>query len=459
MKRLVLLIMVVWVGQVLCSLDLEQSITLARENNKSLLMAKEEIKKVDQNYYDVRGNLFPHLTLSGGYSLTRTYLPDSVLFPSFDFTTGLDPATADYNDYYLANSLNGLVSSIAPTSPADEGALGLSLDFTQVVFMGGKLINGIKAVGRYRSIQHLKYDLTEQEVVLTTTQMFYGCLLCAKLVEVQEEGLQTAKSHLQRAESFAREGMVAEFDILRAKLEVAKLEPQLIQAQNSRDLALSAFRKQIGDATETAFPEGEFVLPDSLDMTLEQALELGTQNRLELELADIATNISRIKWQAERSNFMPTVAIQGNAALFTKADGIAIARDDFGTNYSIGIGFSLPLFDGLSNLAKRRAAQHEYQYSQLQQDDFKDKIRLQITQAWQNLRHAWESYQVQEENIALAQRGLQLAQIRYDNQVGIQLEVFDAQTLFSAIKLQYYQSIYEVIAAQREFQKAIGSKL
>jgi outer membrane protein TolC len=59
----------------------------------------------------------------------------------------------------------------------------------------------------------------------------------------------------------------------------------------------------------------------------------------------------------------------------------------------------------------------------------------------------------------MAQRNLELAQLRYENNLGIQLEVFDAQITLSSIKLQYYSAIYEVIAAEREFTKSIGQKL
>jgi len=49
--------------------------------------------------------------------------------------------------------------------------------------------------------------------------------------------------------------------------------------------------------------------------------------------------------------------------------------------------------------------------------------------------------------------------VRYENQVGIQLEVFDAQLTLQTIKLQYYQSIYEIISADRNFKKSIGITL
>ena len=136
-----------------------------------------------------------------------------------------------------------------------------------------------------------------------------------------------------------------------------------------------------------------------------------------------------------------------------------IEADDFGTNYSVGIGISIPLFDGMSNRAKVKAAHHDYLLSRIQQRDAAALIRLEITQNYNNLRHAEENYRVQQENMRLAEQGLKLARVRYENQVGIQLEVFDAQTTLSAIKLQYYQAIYEVISATRMLQKSLGTTL
>jgi outer membrane protein TolC len=97
--------------------------------------------------------------------------------------------------------------------------------------------------------------------------------------------------------------------------------------------------------------------------------------------------------------------------------------------------------------------------AKLQQQDTQELIALQIKQNHQRLQHALKNYETQEENIRMAERNLELAQIRYENQVGIQLEVFDAQITLSAIKLQYYSAIYDVIAAEREFSKSIGKNL
>ncbi|HQB98726.1 MAG TPA: TolC family protein, partial [Candidatus Cloacimonadota bacterium] len=371
----------------------------------------------------------------------------------------LDDAEATETDELIAGALDGIVGGMIPSSPTKEGSLAMQLKMDQVLFLGGKLINGIKAVDRYRSIQRLNYEVKEQDVVLQTTNMFYQTLLARKVVEIQEEALATARKHLARLELFAGEGQVSEFDLLSARLEVAKLEPGLLKAQNDYDLALAAFRQQLGSADDSLIPEGEFTLPQIPELQLSEAQEIARKNRRELELLDIATQVKQLQYNAERNNFLPNVALSASASLYSAADEYRIERDDFGTQYSVGIGFSLPIFTGLSNRSKASYARHDLAIAKLQQQDTTELISLQVKQNHQKLEHALQNYQVQQKNIAMAERNLELAQLRYDNQMGIQLEVFDAQTTLASIRLQYIAAIYEVISAEREFTKSLGYKL
>ncbi len=421
-------------------------------------MAAEEIVKADNTYKDVRGNLLPQLSLQGAYSLNKTHLPNSAIPSAFDFSMGLDTLATD-NDHYLAGAMNGVMSAMIPSKTQEEGSLAMQLKLEQVLFLGGKLINGIKAVDRYRSIQNQMYKLTEQDLIVQTTELFYQVLLLEKLYQVQEEAYALAEQHLQRVQLFNVEGQVSDFDLLRAQLEVSKQRPQVLTAKNQYELVLEAFRKHIGATDADLKPEGSFSLPITTEMNLPDAIAEGKQNRIELTLADINTEIMQIRYNAERGNHLPNVALQADFSLFTVADEYAIQRDDFGRKYSVGIGFQLPLFTGLSNTSKRAYARHDYYQARLKQADAEDMIELQIKQNHQKLQHAIQNYQVQMENIRMAERAMQLAQIRYENQVGIQLEVFDAQVMLNAVKLQYFQSIFEVISADINFKKSIGNKL
>jgi len=224
-------------------------------------------------------------------------------------------------------------------------------------------------------------------------------------------------------------------------------------------LAVSAFRKQIGEEESDIVPEGEFVLPDKMELSLEEATAQGLKQRNEVELIKLGTQLKELQYKVEKVNYLPNVALSADYSLYTSADEYAIQNDDFGHKYGISLGFQMPLFTGLTNTAKRNYARYDYQKAKLQQRDTEELIALQIKQDYQKYYHSWENHNVQSENIRLAERGLQLAQVRYENQVGIQLEVFDAQLTLQTIKLQYYQSIYDIISADRNFKKSIGIAL
>jgi outer membrane protein len=469
MKRYLLTLLLLCLAAMnLAAMTLDQCLEQAKANNKELLAAKEDKLMADQLYYDVRGSLLPQLKLQGGYNLTKTWLPNSSIPASHDFTTDLS-GTASADDSTLADTMTGIVSSMIPSSPIKEGSFATQLQFSQILFEGGRLINGINAVGKYRSIQSLKIDLLKQELVTKTTDMFYQTILARKVWEIQEEGLATATKHLNRVAILNTEGQVSEFDLLRARLEVAKYKPQVVQARNNYELALSALKKQIGNTDTDFVPEGEFILPssigdatahsDSLAIDLETAQQYAATKRIELKLANINSEINHIKYKAEKGNYLPSVMLTADYSIFTAADEYAIQKDDFGSSFGIGVGFSVPLFTGLSNTSKRKYAKHQWNQAQIKENDAKDGINLQVKQTYQNLQTALENYRVQIENIKLAERSLQLAQVRYDNQVGIQLEVFDALMMLNSVKVSYYNSIYEVISANQQFQKAMGYTL
>ncbi len=440
------------------ALTLTQCLDLAKQNNKDLLSAKEDIVIADELYYDVRGMLLPQVSLQGGYSLNTTWLPDSAVPAKMDFMSSLDN-NATHNDSTLAGIITGFANSMIPESTLKEGSIAAQLKLEQILFSGGKLINGIHAVNRYRSIQKLRYKLLEQDVIAKTTDMFYQTILAQKVYGIQQEALDIATRHLNRVELLNREGQVSEFDMLRARLEVAKLKPNVVSARNMSDLALSAFKKQIGSLNQDVTLEGEFVLPETLKEDLTSAQTLAVTQRTELQLTAINTEIMKIKYNAERGNYLPNVALTAGYSLYTKADNYAIEGNDFGTAFSAGIGFSIPIFTGLSNTAKRSYAKHGFYQAQIKETDTKELISLEVKQNWQNLQNALENYNVQLENIKLAERSLQLAQVRFENQVGIQLEVFDAQITLNSVKLSYYNSIYDVISANQKLKKAMGFTL
>ncbi|MCB5259564.1 MAG: hypothetical protein LHW48_03715, partial [Candidatus Cloacimonetes bacterium] len=61
MKKWIALVIGTGCCLTLSAITLGESIQLAKQNNKELLVATEEISKADEQYRDVRGSLLPQL--------------------------------------------------------------------------------------------------------------------------------------------------------------------------------------------------------------------------------------------------------------------------------------------------------------------------------------------------------------------------------------------------------------
>ena len=158
-----------------------------------------------------------------------------LLFTSDDFTenpSGIDTLLIS-NDMIIAGYLDGSLSEFIPEQEQKEiNAFG-QIKLSQVIFMGGKLINGINIAGKLYHLQEKKYFLTEQEIIFQTIKLFYLTKLSEKVFSIQTDALNFATKYYQQVSDMYDNGFVSEYDLLRAQLEVKKLHPQLMEAEKN----------------------------------------------------------------------------------------------------------------------------------------------------------------------------------------------------------------------------------
>ncbi len=457
MKRLPIFVIILFTGIMLHSVTLSESVDLALKNNKTILKAKEEVDRYKQAYKEVKGHLLPQLSLNGGYQYKYNRLPNALTPEIPPLSMMLTPqATAD--DQIIAGYIDNAFSNLVPDKESKTYNLAGKLQLNQVIFMGGKLINGINIAGKLYHLQEKKYFITKQEIVFKTIDMFYKCKLARKVADIQKDAYSVANKHLNQVKKMYEEGLVSEYDFLRAKLEVEKIKPELLEAEKNSDLALDAFAKFLGVEKSELELEGEIKLPKIEKLSLKDALQKGFSDRMELKLADIAMQVSKVKLRYEKGNFLPNIGLSAEYDYYGSTED-KFKKDNFGNSYQVGIGFSMPLFTGFSNSAKISQAKHQYNQAHLDYENLKDMIELDIKNSYRELQKDLEKVKLEENNIKLSKRALEIANARYKNQLSNQLEIFDAQLQLKSARLKYLNAVYNVIMDNEKFKKAIGKNL
>jgi outer membrane protein TolC len=61
----------------------------------------------------------------------------------------------------------------------------------------------------------------------------------------------------------------------------------------------------------------------------------------------------------------------------------------------------------------------------------------------------------QKETVSMAERGVELARISFQNGVINQIDVLDAELILSQVRLAYIQSVFEYLVARTELEQLL----
>jgi outer membrane protein TolC len=89
--------------------------------------------------------------------------------------------------------------------------------------------------------------------------------------------------------------------------------------------------------------------------------------------------------------------------------------------------------------------------------DTESMIALDVRQKWLDLQTAMGRVRVAQQATAQADDNLRVARDRYQNQVGTNTEVLDAETLRVQAYTNFYNSTYETVLAELRLRRAVGS--
>lgn len=439
-------------------ISLEEAVGMALRNNLELKQSYEEVLMADETYRDVRSNILPQLSFNAGYNISRTEIPQSSLRTAMNITGELTPQASE-DEEFLAGVMENFINSMIPDKKIDEVSLAGQLKFDQVLYLGGKLVSGIRAADRYRSFERYRYELKRQDLIMKTIELYYSFVLAQKVYEIKLDAYELAQAHFSRVESFFGEGLVSEYEVISAELEVAKLRPELRESQRNYEIIKESFKKHIG------FEEGEFNVYEETEIPLfdkvldERFYSDSLNRRTEIRIAKLHKEMLELQLKAERGNYLPDVVLSAEYNKFSATDDFSIKSDNFGTSYQIGIGLRIPLFTGFSNSSKISRARHELRQSELALRDIFDKLELDIRNSYLELRQYQEQLKTEEKRIALAERGLEIARSRYENQLGIQLEVFDSQLHLRSAQLSSFNTRYNYLISYYRLEKSLGNDL
>ncbi len=441
----------------LCSLSLQDAKELALLNNLELSSSRYQEKKTKKQYWQALGEALLQVNAVGGYSYKKSEYPDvsdAYLQEITSFRNSVSEMTGD--DKILAGQIIDLQDANMPEEEQTDFAYGI--EATQVISL--KTPIGVSMVGDAADITSLSAELKKQEVLFTVSKYYYQLLLASQEYNIQKQALDIAQRNYKQVKSMYSNGLVSQYDYLRARLEVTKQKPKLEQSDKNLVLARQTLKNYVRwDEAKKLEITDSLSVPSIKVKSLEKSLKLAQSARKELEIAKLATTIKRKDYRMEQFTFLPDFQASFEYKQFSQSYDNSVEKENFGNYWQMSLGASMPLFTSFARFNK--VAVKQYAWRQARQDELNtsDLVKLDVQNSYYTLIQSQKSWQSQKENLELAKKAFSIAKGRYENGVSTQLEYLDATLQQNVAELGYLKSVYEYVMAQQSYKMAIGDKL
>lgn len=418
------------------NLDLTTALKIAHDNNPTIKIAELEIQRVDYAKKEALGNLLPSLSASGQYTNS---IMKSVMFMPESFSAMM--GGQKYMEIGYKNSYTGTVSAALPL---------VNFSLWEQIKSKQNEIDLILEKARASKI-----DMTKQ-----VKDAYFAVLLAKNSLKVLERSINNAKETLKTTETSFEQGVVSEYDLIRAKVQVSNLNPTYISAKNGLELAILQLKMilSLPQDQEIVFLENLEDFSGRIISVSAAESERAANNNSDIRQLDLNIASLQHSLRMVNSQHLPSLSAFGQYTYQTQAEDFKFADYNWVGSAAVGLQLSIPIFNGRTVVNKAKQLKISLQELELQKQYASDGIELQIQAAINSMKAAQEQLLVNKDAINQAERGYEIAKVRYQTGSGTILELNDSELSMTQANLNYQQSLYDFLTAQTNLEKVLGKE-
>ena len=298
----------------------------------------------------------------------------------------------------------------------------------------------------------LRHTSTTQGLIELVSSDYYGVLAAQELLAVADAGVESAQEHVEQVKAFIRFGQTADVDIFPVEDDLARAQLDLIDARSSVRTAIARLKNSMGLPARAEVGLAEAPPPTAEPIpSLQDAAEIALQNRPDLLADQAALQGSRYALAQTKIRRGPGIDVTGQ---YLQGYTDWQSRDP---SWNVSLGLSWPLFDGQATQADERAARASAVRSQADVQRLINQIALDVENALVEVERTDERRAATAKSVAAAEARLGAAEGKYQEGVGILLEVIDARAAVTSAHANQVGARYNYQISLVGLQRVMGT--
>ncbi|MEZ4321296.1 MAG: efflux RND transporter permease subunit [Myxococcota bacterium] len=298
---------------------------------------------------------------------------------------------------------------------------------------------------------HQAAQLTESRerarLEVGVAQAFYGVLMAREAEGVASASLEAGRGQLELANRQVAAGIASERASLQARLAVAQGERDVLQAAEQRVRAEEAFHRMTGLERDA-----ELELPESPSAMGSLSEAIGSiPGRPDLEAAELQIQAASLQHTASNMRWAPVVDAQ-----FKYSYNQNTGFQDDPTSWQLALVGKWTLWDGGLRVAESAEYASRRRMAELQARQLRETAEEEVRVSWEALQRANRGLSAVDDELALADENVRLAERSFEVGAGTWLEVQQAQVMRQSAQLNAIQQRMNRDVAALQLQLATG---
>ncbi|MCH7965266.1 MAG: TolC family protein [Bacteroidetes bacterium] len=415
-------------------LTLDDAIQIALHKNSSLQISINGLEGFESNVKASYGNFLPSLGLGATWDWSRS----EVQGVGVEFIGGTPVVTA---------------------ASTQQRSYRTSINGNWTLFDG--LSNFATLSQSKNDLESAEYSLDrlKQDIVFTTTSLFYDIMNTQKLLEVKEDNLKWNEKNLETISERNKLGAATLADVYQQEVATGNAELDIIRTSNQLEVAKNELLFYLGlDVLEEYYFSDEItdeeadVLKTDLAEDYEKISEFvndALKNRFDYRSAQLNLEGAKDGVTIAQSGHWPSLVASGGYSW----TGSSISDLNNFRRSQVGLSLNFPLFLGWSVDNRVQFAQVDVKNKEVELTDLERNIKRQLQQTFLDLQAAFKFLNVSENNISFAGENLKIEQEKYSLGSGKLLDVLIANSNYTTAltDLINAQFVYLVLSEQLKY--------
>ncbi len=385
-------------------LSLADAMRRARSNAPEVAAAQARQEAAAARFSAARGFRLPGMTVEEMWMSTDS--------PAEAFALKLNQQRFSFADFMVAD----------PNRPDRLTTAITRLEVAVPLYTGGELGGRISQAELALEAASLSGRWTADQAALAAAEAYVMVDQAREYVALLERARETVHSHVNMAQAYVDQGMLVRSELLRAQVELARVDDLLEEARGRARVAAASLAFRVG-AEQTATFDLQPLLPpaavpDGLDGFIATA-----DSRSDLGAARARLRAGELEEGVRKAAFLPKVGIL--------ARGDVVDDTIFGSHgrsTSVMARATLNLFAGGSDKAAVAAARWEAKAGQEDVARFADGIRLEVRQVFEEAVTARRRHATAAQALEAAREAERITSERFKTGVVRMLDLLDAAT-------------------------------